>query len=258
MDAESNARSRRSTLHASPASQRPTRTTDGDAGKPSPESADSMPPPPPPKRVASTGAQAMLAAARKKPSDIGRKLQAATGAPPPPPPPIRSLKPSIRPPSCGERHQAAATAAWQLAAAPKSVLRAVGAAISPEMSRDASPVRTAPDLMGNAAAAAGAIDSYRSPHTVPRAPPAEPTATRSSGTLKDSTVTELAQRLELAGPTTRAQERVSKAEQRAWAAEQKRESRARAKHHEESCAQVIMGIGCVHMIEYGHRACAYD
>ena len=55
-------------------------------------------------------------------------------------------------------------------------------------------------------------------------------------------MTELAQRLEASAPMTRGQERISKAEQRAWAADQKQESRARLKHHEESCAQVMVDL----------------
>ena len=201
-----------------------------------------MRPPPPPKRVASASAQAAMAQVRKQPSDIGKRQQAATGTAPPrppvprePPPPPRS-----RPPSRGEKLQAVSAVASQVASAPDSLLRAIGTAMSPEMSRDSSPVRAFPDLMGDAVVADAAMNEYKSPCTEPRLPPAEPAARRSSETLKDTTMTKLAQRLEASGPMTRGQDRISKAEQRAWAAEQKRESRARLKHREESCAQVIM------------------
>ena len=86
-----------------------------------------------------------------------------------------------------------------------------------------------------------AINSYRSPSTQPREV-LEPAATRSSETLKDFTIRDLTARLEGAGPTTRAQERLSKAEQRAWNTLRKQESRARLKHHEESCAQLMIDL----------------
>eukprot|EP00966_Prymnesium_polylepis_P325662 7381633-Prymnesium_polylepis.1 len=94
--------------------------------------------------------------------------------------------------------------------------------------------------MGSAAKAATTISQYQSPRTQPRE--SEPATTRSSETLKDTTMTDLTRRLEVAGATTRAQERVSKAEQRAWAAEQKRESRARLKYEEESCAELMADL----------------
>eukprot|EP00966_Prymnesium_polylepis_P321054 7377371-Prymnesium_polylepis.1 len=43
-------------------------------------------------------------------------------------------------------------------------------------------------------------------------------------------------------PVTRGQERISKAEQRAWATTQKQESRARLKYHEESCVQIMVDL----------------
>ena len=90
--------------------------------------------------------------------------------------------------------------------------------MSREMSRDVSPVRPFPDLMGDAVIADAAINEYKSPRTEPRLPPAEPAARRSSETLKGTTMTEVAKRLEASAPMTRGQERISKAEQRAWAA----------------------------------------
>jgi len=114
--------------------------------------------------------------------------------------------------------------------------------MSREMSRDASPVRPFPDLMGDAAMADAALNEYKSPRTEPRLPSAEPAARRSSETLKGTTMTELAQRLEASVPMTRGRERISKAEQRAWAAEQKKESRARLNHQEESCTEVMVDI----------------
>ena len=116
--------------------------------------------------------------------------------------------------------------------------------MSPEMSRDTSPVRTFPDLMGDAVMADAAMNEYKSPRTEPRLPPAEPAARRSSETLNGTTMTALAQRLEACSlkPMTREKERVSKVEQRAWAAEQKQESRARLKHYEESCDQVMVDL----------------
>ena len=241
-EAESLARSQRLAPSASPASQRPARSF-GEAGKPSPESAAAMMPPPPPKRPSSLSARAAQAQARLQPSDIGKRQQAATGAAPPRPPvPREPPPPRSCPPSRGDKLQAVAAAASQVASAPESVLRAMGAAMSREMSRDASPVRPFPDLMGDAAMADAALNEYKSPRTEPRLPSAEPAARRSSETLKGTTMTELAQRLEASVPMTRGRERISKAEQRAWAAEQKKESRARLKHQEESCTEVMVDI----------------
>lgn len=175
-----------------------------------------MMPPPPSKRPSSVSAQASMSEARKVPSDVGKRQQAATGAPPPRPsaamgpPPPRS-----RAPSRGEKLQATAAVSSQVG----SLVRAIGAAISPEMSRDASPVRTFPDLMGDAQVADAALSNYKSPRTEPRVEPAEPAARRSSETLTGTTMTELARRLEASAskPVTREQERISKADQRAWA-----------------------------------------
>jgi hypothetical protein len=213
----------------------------GEAGKPSPASTAEMQPPPPPKRPSSAAAQASMAAARTQPSDIGRKQQGATGAPPPPPPKPMAPPPA-RPPTRGEKLLAATAAAQQVASVPDNVLRALGGAMSREMSRDVSPVRSFPDLLGDAVAAGAAISEYKSPHTGERTAPAAAATTRSSEALKGTTITVLAQRLEASGPTTRAQQQVSKAAQRAWAAQQKRESRARDAHYEASCAQVMVDL----------------
>eukprot|EP00966_Prymnesium_polylepis_P048941 1132511-Prymnesium_polylepis.1 len=152
----------------------------------------------------------------------------------PPPPP--------RKPSRGEMLVATAAASAQIVSGsePSRVIRAIETAIGSEMSCDVSPARTLPDLMGSAAKAATAISQYQSPRTQPRE--LEPATTRSSETLKDTTMGNLTRRLEVAGVTTRAQERVSKAEQRAWAAEQKRESRVRLKYEEESCAELMADL----------------
>eukprot|EP00966_Prymnesium_polylepis_P164589 3805055-Prymnesium_polylepis.1 len=58
-------------------------------------------------------------------------------------------------------------------------------------------------------------------------------------------------------PVTRGQERISKAEQRAWAATQKQESRARLKYHEESCAQIMVDLPLVQLLmaEFSLQPC---
>lgn len=105
-----------------------------------------MEPPPRSKRPGCAEAAAASAAARNIPGDIGRKQQAAKGARPPPSPSkdAKMVPPPPQAPSRGDRMHAAA------------VLNAMGAA----MSRDPSPVRPMPDLMG-AACLAYALSALR-------------------------------------------------------------------------------------------------
>ena len=130
---------------------------------------------------------------------------------------------------------------------------AVGAA----KSREPSPVRAEPDLMGAAARADEGLSSrYESPKTAEKLAPTEPAKTRSGAAVK----LQLENRLQ-----TRAQARVSKAEQRAWATQRQQISRARRKDEATFCAEVMVELARYDlplvqllMAEFALQPCNYD